>query len=88
MRKSKIQNNVYQSIHTGKTIHKKNPHIKYGNISTNVVLEGLIILSRFKWENLTDLFVICMSTAIMKWLTKYVDYIGKFKKAGLIWMDG
>ena len=29
-----------------------------------------------------------MSTAIMKWLRKYVDYIGKFKKAGLIWMSG
>ena len=54
----------------------------------NVVLEGLITLSRFMWENLTDLFIICMSTAIMKWLRKYVDYIGKFKKAGLIWMDG
>lgn len=88
MRKSKIQNNVYQSIHWQKQfIRGKNPHIKYGNILTNVILEGLIILSTFKWENLTDLFTICMSTAIMKWLRKYEDYIGKFKKAGLIWMD-
>lgn len=45
-------------------------------------------MSRFKWENLTDLFTVCMSTAIIKWLRKYVDYTEKFRKAGLIQMDG
>jgi len=29
-----------------------------------------------------------MSTAIIKWLRKYVDYTEKFRKAGLIQMDG